>query len=425
MKIIYALKLFIGLLVFIITLPTNATASENEPLTLAETENIALALAPELKQIQANSDALKEQAIAEGQLPDPQLMVGAANVPTDTFSFTQDDMTMVQVGLRQSFAPGKSLAMKSKKMDFMADAQQQKLSDQKAMLLKNIRTTWLDLYYWNAAAKIIDKNKKLFKELLEDNEAEYSQGRRNQSDILQVRIDLSRLNIQSAEIEQQIATDRAQLARWIGVEEANRIISSEMPHWMDPPNINDLQEKLLQHPLLKADLSNIDAAHYDVAYAKEQFKPGWMLDVGYAKRQGKFQDGQPRTDMVNAQISIDLPIFTANRQDRKLLASVDQLNSTELDRDIHMRDLFKELNTEYTLWQSLTNREKIFREDLHKEAHQNAKAALMAYQNTTGDLSTLLKAYSNELNIRMEQVQLKVERAKARVALLYLEGLTE
>lgn len=394
------------------------------PLSLSETEYLAISSAPELKQLQANADSLEQKAVADGQWSDPQLIVGAANVPTPSYSFTQDDMTMVQFGLQQSFAPGHSLAMKSKKTKSLAKAEQQKIQEQAAMLLRNVRETWLDLYYWKQAAIIINKNRLLYHGLLKATESQYSAGKVKQSDVLQIQVEFSRLKDQSVQIQEHIDILRAQLARWIGLSAANRPLLSTLPHWPNPPPLKILQERLLQHPQLKVDMANIEAARDDVAYAKEQYKPGWMLDVGYSVRKGRMQDGQSRSNFVGAQVTVDLPFFTGNRQNRELSASAHRLNATEFDRDIHYKDLLKELTTQYAVWNSLTKRENLYRQHLTLESRQNSKSALLAYQDATTDLNTVLRAYSNALSIHLEQIQIQVERAKARAALLYLQGVT-
>jgi outer membrane protein TolC len=400
-------------------------ASSFQQLSLSEAEHLAIFTAPELKQFQANVNALEQQAVADGQLSDPKLIAGAANVPTNSYSFTQDDMTMLQVGLQQTFAPGHSLAMKSKKTRALAKVEQQKIQEQAAMLLRNVRETWLDLYYWNQAAIVIRENRSLYKRLLKASESEYSAGRNTQSDVLQLRVELSRLNDQSVQAEQRIDVLRAQLGRWIGADEANRPLVNSLPHWLNPPSFDILQSRLMQHPLLKVDTANIEAAHDEVDFAKEQYKPGWTVDVGYAVRQGKMQDGQPRSNFVGAQVIVDLPFFTGNRQDKRLRASAYQLEATMFDRDVHYKDLLQELTAQYAIWQSLSKRENVYRQHLLPEATQNSKAALLAYKNSTTDFSTVLRAYSNNLTIRLEQIQIEVERAKGRAALLYLEGVTQ
>jgi outer membrane protein TolC len=154
---------------------------------------------------------------------------------------------------------------------------------------------------------------------------------------LQLQVELTRLNDQSVQIEQRMDILHAQLGRWIGENEANRSLPHSLPHWPNPPSVNVLRARLLQHPLLKVDAANIEAARDEVAYAKEQYKPGWMLDVQYGLRQGHMTDGAKRSDMVTAQVTIDLPIFPGNRQNKKLCASVSQLEATRLDRDIEVR----------------------------------------------------------------------------------------
>lgn len=394
-------------------------------LSLSEAEYIALSSAPELKQLQANADSLDQKAVADGQWSDPQFIVGAANVPTPSYSFTQDDMTMMQLGLQQTFAPGHSLAMKSKQTKSLANAQQQKIQEQAAMLLRNVRETWLDLYYWKQAAIIIHKNRSLYQKLLKASESQYSAGKINQSDVLQIQVEFTRLKDQSVQIQEHIDILQAQLGRWIGSSAANRPLMNTLPHWPNPPPLNTLQVRLLQHPQLKVDMANIEAASHGVAYAREQYKPGWMLDLGYSVRKGRMQDGQSRSNFVGAQVTVDLPLFTGNRQDRELSASASQLNATKYDRDIHYKDLLKELNTQYAIWNSLTKRENLYRHHLTLESRQNSKSALLAYQDATTDLNTVLRAYSNALIIHLEQIQIQVERVKARAALLYLQGVTQ
>lgn len=395
------------------------------PLSLSEAEHIAISNAPELKQLRANADSLEQQAVADGQLSDPQLTAGAVNVPTNTFSFSEDDMTMKMVGLQQTFPAGHSLAMKSKKTQALAKAQCQKIQEQAAMLLRNVRETWLDLYYWKQAAVILKENRSLYRRLLKATESQYSTGKGNQSDVLQLQVELTRLNDQDVQIEQHIDILRAQLGRWVGMDEANRPLSDSLPHWPNPPTVNVLQTRLLQHPLLKVDNANIEAARRDVDYAKEQYKPSWMLGVDYGFRQGHMSDGTKRSDMVTAQLTVDLPVFPSNRQNKRLGASASQLEATELDRDIHYKDLLKELTAQYAIWESLSKRENLYRRHLALEAKQNSKAALLAYQSATSDLTIVLRAYNNELTIHLEQIQIQIERAKARAALLYLEGVTQ
>lgn len=340
------------------------------------------------------------------------------------FSFTQDDMTMEQIGIQQTFARGHSLSMKSKQTQSLAVSEQRKAQEQAITLIKNVRETWLDLYYWTEALRILHVNQSLYQKLLDVIESQYKTGRKNQSDMLQVQLEVYKLNDQAIQIQQQINVLRAQLSRWIGIKQLHRPLLLVLPHWPRPPTLYKLEKYLQKHPLLKIDAAGIRAAQYEVGYAREQYKPGWIFNLGYAKRQGDFIYGTPRPDFVGAQVTMDLPVFTANRQDRQLKAGYHRLLASKLDQQIHYRDLLQVLTTQYAIWNGLSDRVQLYKKQLIPEAKQNTKATLMAYQNATTELTTVLRAYSNEINIQLEEKRIGVERAKSRVILFYLEGAT-
>lgn len=398
--------------------------AQAKTLSIGEAEHWALNLSPEIKQFRAKAHGLMEQSIADGQLSDPQLMAGVINVPTNTFSFTQDEMTMLAVGVQQQLPRGRSLTFKSRQTQALATAEKRKAKEQIVLLLRSVRETWLDLYYWNQVLHIIHDNQKIYRNLLKVSESQYSAGKGNQSDVLQVQVELSRLANQALQIEQQIDLLRAQLGRFIGQEQAQRNLSETLPSWLKPPSRFVLQQRLKQHPLILIDGATIDAARQEVALAKEQYKPSWLLGASYGYRQGQMSDGMPRSDMLTAQVTVDLPLFPVKRQDRQYQASVYKLHASHMDRVIHYRDLLKELQAQYAIWEKLSQRERIYQRQLLPEAKQNAKASLVAYQNTSVEMNTVLRAYSNELDIRQEQLQVMIEKMKARVVLLYLEGLT-
>ena len=71
-----------ALLIALLAAPLSAGAA----LTLAEAERLALAHAPWLAHHRTNVSAAAERVVYEGRLPDPQLILGVVNVPTDTYS---------------------------------------------------------------------------------------------------------------------------------------------------------------------------------------------------------------------------------------------------------------------------------------------------------------------------------------------------
>ena len=69
-------------------------------LTIEEAGQLALGSDFKLKAIEARTESLSELAVARESLPDPQLKLGFANLPTDSFNLGQEPMTQTVIGVR-------------------------------------------------------------------------------------------------------------------------------------------------------------------------------------------------------------------------------------------------------------------------------------------------------------------------------------
>ena len=144
--------------------------AKNE-LSLEKIERIAIKTSPELSLLRHKEQALYESSVAAAQLPDPKLQAGLINVPTDSFSLTQENMTQLKLGIAQVFPKGDSLAIKSEQKKILANAEKYGALNLQENILRIVRNEWLDLYYWRQANKIIIKNRKIFKHLVKVTES--------------------------------------------------------------------------------------------------------------------------------------------------------------------------------------------------------------------------------------------------------------
>src|SRR3989338_4259824 len=156
----------IGLItsVLLIAAPLKVAAQE---LTLAETERLALEHAPWYAHHRANVDAAAERAVYEGRLPDPQLTLGYVNVPTDTWKLDQEDMTMTMVGVRQSFPPGDTLALKSRRAEKELTREEAKVEVERRNLLRQVRQAWLQFYFQQESLRLLQESRRLQQKQLE------------------------------------------------------------------------------------------------------------------------------------------------------------------------------------------------------------------------------------------------------------------
>ena len=297
-----------ALLIALLAVPLTAGAA----LTLAEAERLALEQAPTLARARANVSASAERTVYEGRLPDPQLTTGFVNVPTDSYNLRQDDMTMTMVGVRQSFPPGDTLNLKSRRAERELTREEARLEAERRNLLRQVRQTWLEIYYLNHSLRLLGETRRLQQKQLEAAEGRYRAAADMQQALSRARQALARVNEREPMLKAQSARARAQLGRWIG-DAAALPLPATLPALPVPAPDFDA----VRHPELLAAEAMHNAARLEVDMARQEYKPGWMLDLQYGFRR-PMPDGTERPDMVTAMVTFDLPIFRSKRQDRRL-----------------------------------------------------------------------------------------------------------
>lgn len=388
-------------------------------LTLADAESRALQADPALLAHASRVRALQEQAVADGQLPDPKLLFGLWNLPLDDFSLTKEPATQWRAGVSQAFPRGETLKYRQARTEWMGRAEAAELDTLQAQILRDVRETYLELYYQEQAAGIIDESRQLFVQLVEITQAHYGAGRVSQQDVLQAQLELSRLDDRAARIEQQRDVQRARLARWIGVQ-AQQALAAAFPGLPPVPAQAQLQAGLERHPAILTDTAQVQASRESVQEAREQYKPGFSVGLEYRKRFGDDPDGSNRPDQMAAMVTLDLPVFTDKRQDRRLASSQARAEAAAQTRVLRMRELQRTLDSDYARWLRLGEQVRLFTERLLPEARDNAEAAVNAYQSGKIEFTALMRARISELDIRLQALRLRVDRSQAAARLLYL-----
>ena len=92
-------------------------------LTLPAAEELALAADPAVAASQSRANALQEQAVADGQLPDPKLTFGVFNVPVDDLSLKQESSSQLRTGVKQAFPRGDTLQYRQQRTEWLGKAE--------------------------------------------------------------------------------------------------------------------------------------------------------------------------------------------------------------------------------------------------------------------------------------------------------------
>jgi len=401
---------------------TIAIAQQDIPLTLAAAEDLAIEQEPGRDAMLAQAEAFDEESVAVGQRPELKLRVGIANFPIQSGGFTTEGMTQAQLGLRMEFPPGGTLKASTRQFESMAVEMRENADGRSRDVLTAVRQTWLDVYYWQSTHAIVDEVRPFFADLATVTRSLYSVGRKNQQDLLRAELELSHIDDRLIDISNQHARAIAMLSEWVG-RDASRPIAEKLPAWQQLPPLESLQSSLLEHPSVQAADARIDARNARIDLAEEDHKSGWVWDLGYGYRDGYLADGTPRSDFVSLSVTMELPFFQENRQDRRLAAAFSERRSASAAKQELLRRLNSRLEAEYAQWTELSRRIDLFESRILMQAGSNAQASLVAYQSDAADFADVMRAYIDDLNARVDHTRLQVERAKSFATLANLGGI--
>ena len=404
---------------------TSLGISAEPRLALEDAIDIAIQVDPWIAQSIQLQGALLDESVAAGALPDPRITLGAANLPTDTFDTGQEGMTQATVGLSQRFPRGDSRYLARNKKEELAESQSFQQEDRQKRVVRAVTYLWLDLWRAQESIRLIDNNRGLFEQLADVAEAGYTSATVNsrQQDIIRASLELTRLDDRLTVLHSQLETAQEELGEWVGTDifrlrVSERIPSNLLARLTDTPSDTN-GNAVIAHPSIRATDQLIDARSIDIELARQAYKPEWTVFAQYGYRD-QAPNGQDRADLFSIGIGFDLPIFTGNRQDRTLSASIARREAAKSDRMLQVRRIRAEARAAAARIERLDDRIMLYRQTLLPQMGEQANAALSAYNNDDGDFAEAVRARIAELNAHVDFIQMTAERGKNLATFRYL-----
>lgn len=423
------------------SLKLDENKAKNDNLTLEKVIELSLLNDPWLLKNKYSQKALDYRSISAGTLPDPKISITLASLPTDTFELNQEAMTQVKIGVSQMFPRGNTLEIKQNKLKVQASAYPFQREDRKAKLTLKISSLFLDAYKAQESINLIQKNRFLFEQLVDIAESSYSTaiGKTRQQDILRAQLQLTKLDDKLTILKQKKEKAMVSLSQWLydfeNEDELNENIIKSLNTQLDKelPKIRiinkniyekNIQSQILldlfkEHPSVKNLDKKIKATFTEVQLAKQGYKPQFAFSASYGYRQDS-KSGMERADLLSAGISFDIPLFTENRQDKEVEAAKLKTKAARMDRLLKLRELLSSYESTKSSLKRLFKREKLYKEELLPQIHEQAEATLTAYTNDDGSFADVSRSRIAQLNAKIVALSISVEIKKNIVKLNYL-----
>ena len=397
-------------------------ARADGPLTLGAAQQLALQQDPGIRQLRDETGAVRDQAASAGQWPDPKLSVGLVNLPTNSYAVGRDSMTMQMVGIEQDFPAGDTRSLSLTRSDQLADAETARVKDRELQVVRDVRHAWFDLYYAEHALPLVQQSEQAFQQLLDIAKVRYSNGQGAEQDLSRAELEMGMLEERELELNADIDAARAALAKYVGSDAAQDPLADALPELPQPPDREELLKRLIQHPRIVAANTQIAAADTATDIARQSYKPTWGVNLSYGHRPGADAAGMPYTNMFTAMVTVSLPLFSGNRQDRSVSAAGAAASAAQDARDDELRDLEQMLDTDWAHWEHLNHIRDLYAKTIRPSASTNIQVTLSAYRNGSTDFDELARAQITDLDSRIQQLKADIDYLEMQADLLYLAG---
>lgn len=399
-------------------------------LSLQEAIDIALNNDPAQKIYQAQQASLIAQGNVSATLADPQIKLGVANLPTDSFSLDSDPMSQLSVGLSQQFSRGDTRNITQNSFNLQSEVAVFQSKDRRLLVKKMVRNLWFNILFIEISKQLVSENKRLFTSFYDDLSVQFSLGLAENEDLISAEIELSQFDEKMAKLRQQSLAYRSMLSEWVGAS-AYQILQHNTPEWsatltyIKRSEVLNYQhyELLTEHPKVKALSQNVLVADNNINLAKQSYKPSYKVEVGYGHRLSKMDNGEPRSDLLSGFVSMDIPLFTDQRQDQKMISAQHNKGQKQAEYRLLVRNLNAQLNAEIANYQQLVSRQNRYQGSLLKQAKLHAQMLEQSYQSNTRPFKEVIQAYIHELNLSIEYQQLYFDGMKSLANIRYFQAL--
>jgi outer membrane protein, heavy metal efflux system len=395
---------------------TVAQAADTRPLGFQEALQVAEQRSARIAAQEAAVGAVIEQVARARELPDPKLRLGLDNVPVsnpDAFSLTRDFMTMRRIGYMQDVPNAEKRRARGERADREQSVESATLAAQRTQVRQDTALAWLELYYAERSLQAATRLQQALRLEAETTGPAVSGGRMSPANAVAARAAAETVQDRILEQQRGIARARATFGALVG-EAAERPLAkrpdidtlSHAPHRL----VADIDA----HPDQRVFAQREALAQSEVALAASTRKSDWSWEVSFGQREPRF------SNMVSVLVSMDLPLWKGQRQDRDVAARLKQLEQARAMREDARRMHEAEVRMLVADWSYAGERVTQFEKKVLPLTRERSELALAAYRGGRGELSNVLEARRAETEVELSRLSAELERARAWARLNFL-----
>ena len=409
------------LIVLFSLIPLAVFAQQN---TLDSLVSRALSVSPKLKMLQLKYSAAESRINVNSNLPDPMLTLGLMNLPTNSFSFTQEPMTGKIIGLSQAIPfPGKlgSIADVSEKD---AEIVKQEIDDARNEIVKNVSQNYYELIFVRKAIDVANENLKLLSEIAKVVRTNYTVAKASQQNLFKVELEITDLNNKIDELKSKenslTAMINAQLLRSKDIP----VITGNLPevqyHEFSQKELDSLAVQ--NRPFLSGIQLAKKKAELQEKLAEYDYYPNFNVSVQYSQRDRIAKTNTPLADFASFMVGISLPLNYGGKVSSKIEETEAMQDMYQEQYNLSLQMLNSNFGTAVSNLNSLWDRIELVEQAQLPQAQQTYSAALSSYQVGRIDFINVIDSQNKLYQVETNLYRLKTDYLKEIEELKFLTG---
>lgn len=381
--------------------------AEPAQLSLATAMQRAVVEAPLMQARQSRIAAAREDAARAAQLPDPVLKLGIDNLTATgagAFDVGADLMTMRRVGVSQSWPSRRKRDARQAAANARIDEVESESELTRLEIERRAGEAWLQAWSAEAESAFLSELEAQAGRAADVARARLASATGGSAAVLAAESSLAALAVEQLRAQAQIQATRASLQRWL--PDSGMLPLAPAPDFSNlATSPSMLRASLQRHARLQWWDERERRAESDVGLARAETRPDLGFGLSYGARSG-------RDDMLMLEVSVGLPLFAEQRQDRDIAARVAERDAIRAEREDAMRAQREVLERLLAQWQGFGDELQQFERELLPLSRDRSAMALAGYRSGES-IQSWLDAHRDEITQRREYLQIRLEQGRA------------
>ena len=402
---------------------TSALGQESvtsQPTPLSQLLAEAGANSPQISAANHAARAALQVAPQMTTLPAPKFTYQYLGVgsPKPFAGYTNSDFAYIGVGASQELPyPGK-LRLRGAVAERGAEMKQAEVEVTRISIADAVKADYIQLAYLQQTLGILEQNKAVLDQLIQDATAHYQVGQGMQQDVLQAQVNRTKIVKEITMHHERMGQIEAHLKSLLNRDQASPEIVTE--DLLETPLKQSSDELLAvvpqNNPQIQVDASSVQKQDAQLVSAKREGKPDFEVGYMYQNTDRKYRDYYMFT--------FDVRFPRKKRVNAEIAEATEKQAAAQQMLDAHLQQQLAEVKEGYVKVSSDEELLMEYREGLIPQSDAAYRATLSAYASNREQFIHVLSYFTDLLNLKLEYAETLEDHEAALAHLETLTGVT-